>query len=603
MLHPQAAAQGFQINVRRVFSHQRLARPRVVLATRHGRGPVVENQHRAVPAVVHHVQQPGDARMHERRIADNRHDLLGFLFRQHLGKPHRIADPRAHTDTGIHVRNRRKHPERVTTDVPHHPHLEFLQNSVGGAVGTAGTKHRRARRNVLGRVGRRMRDPEDVAHTVRVQFPHLERRRFGLNIQPHRPQPGFQIRIEFLEDKNALEPGGKLPDLLFRQRVQHPQLQNRGLGQHFAHILIGHPGGHDPPFAVGPLRLRIDRRRLSPLRQFRGPFVDNHLTALGVSGNHDIFPRIAVQSHRTVQLNRFRRHDNTLAVADTRGHAQNHRRVKILADLQRLTHKLIGFLAVGGFKHRHLGERAVVAVVLLVLRAMHARVVRRHDHDPALGPGIGQGKKRIGGDVQPHVLHGHQNARAAKRGANPHLEGHLFVRRPLGVDFRMAGRDGFQNFRTRSPGVSRRQAHPPVQGAQGDRLVAGKKKFGRRGIRLLHCEKKSGFYRILHPVKVGTGCASPATPPSVCGGSYENLGEFAPMGVETPRLHTGRYQPAPLFFKTFLQGVAGSSRVKRRGDGLPVDEMFDLDSSALHMEDSRRSNFLRFSAPGRGKGQ
>ena len=63
------------------------------------------------------------------------------------------------------------------------------------------------------------------------------------------------------------------------------------------------------------------------------------------------------------------------AVRDARGGAQQHRRVELLGQLEGPGHEVVGLLAVGGLEHGDPGEGGEVAVVLLVLRGVHAGVV------------------------------------------------------------------------------------------------------------------------------------------------------------------------------------------------------------------------------------
>ncbi len=67
--------------------------------------------------------------------------------------------------------------------------------------------------------------------------------------------------------------------------------------------------------------------------------------------------------------------DDRGGVGDARGGAQEHRSVELLGEVEGGLDHLVGFLAVGGLEQRNLGELGVEAVVLLVLRAVHAGVV------------------------------------------------------------------------------------------------------------------------------------------------------------------------------------------------------------------------------------
>ncbi len=92
--------------------------------------------------------------------------------------------------------------------------------------------------------------------------------------------------------------------------------------------------------------------------------------------------------------------------------------------------ELLALLGVGRLQQGELGELGVVAIVLLVLGGVHFRVVSRNQDQAAVDAGVGEGEQRIRSHVDPHVLHGHQSAPAAERGADADFQGHLLVGRP-----------------------------------------------------------------------------------------------------------------------------------------------------------------------------
>ncbi len=59
-------------------------------------------------------------------------------------------------------------------------------------------------------------------------------------------------------------------------------------------------------------------------------------------------------------------------------------------------------------------KAAKVAVVLLVLRGVHAGVVGGDHHEAGVDAGESERHEGVGGDVQADVLHGDQGARAGK---------------------------------------------------------------------------------------------------------------------------------------------------------------------------------------------
>ena len=165
-----------------------------------------------------------------------------------------------------------------------------------------------------------------------------------------------------------------------------------------------------------------------------------------------------------------------LGVGDAGGGAQHDRRVELLAELEGEPGQLVGLLAVGGLQHGHLGEAGVVAVVLLVLGAVHARVVGADDHQAAPDAGDGGGEEGVGGHVQADVLHGDQGPHAGVGGAQRHLHGHLLVGRPLGVQVSVACY-GLQDLGAGGARIGGGHGHAGVVGAEGDGFVAGEQCF------------------------------------------------------------------------------------------------------------------------------
>ena len=70
------------------------------------------------------------------------------------------------------------------------------------------------------------------------------------------------------------------------------------------------------------------------------------------------------------------------------------------------------------------------------------------------------------------MLHADEGPGAGHRGADRHLDGHLLVGRPLGVDVVVLGQR-LQDLGAGRAGVGGGEAHAGLPGAAGDRLVAG----------------------------------------------------------------------------------------------------------------------------------
>ena len=166
-------------------------------------------------------------------------------------------------------------------------------------------------------------------------------------------------------------------------------------------------------------------------------------------------------------------------MAHAGGHAQQDRYIVLFGQLEGQLGHIQAFLRVGRFQHRYFGRFGVIAVILLVLGAEHAGLVRGDDDSAAVDPGIGKGEQRIGRHVQTNVLHGTDGAAAGNRRADGALQGHLFVGRPFRVDFFHLG-EVFQYLRTWSAGIGRGEMNAGLPGAPGDGLIAGEQSLGHR---------------------------------------------------------------------------------------------------------------------------
>src|SRR5690606_33836091 len=109
----------------------------------------------------------------------------------------------------------------------------------------------------------------------------------------------------------------------------------------------------------------------------------------------------------------------------------------------------------------------VMAVVLLVLRAVHAGVVGRDDDQGAGGADVAGREQRVGGDVQPDVLHGDDGAGASEAGPQRLLQGRLLVGPPLGVNVVLVTDDVLQYLGARGAGVGGSEGDARLPGAAG----------------------------------------------------------------------------------------------------------------------------------------
>ena len=168
-----------------------------------------------------------------------------------------------------------------------------------------------------------------------------------------------------------------------RDRPHHPQLRGRersGEPPH-PHVLVDHAAGDDPQGAGRPLDavVRMSRRtrptsRCAPRswgrRRARPPHGGHELPAGRAASVRPPHHRPAADRTAPPATTSATR---ALTVRKITGSSNCSLSTSADAD------EILGLLAVGGLQHRHLGEPGVVAVVLLVLRAEHARIVGRDD--------------------------------------------------------------------------------------------------------------------------------------------------------------------------------------------------------------------------------
>ena len=101
--------------------------------------------------------------------------------------------------------------------------------------------------------------------------------------------------------------------------------------------------------------------------------------------------------------------------------------------------KLQRLLGVRGLQHGHFGGNGIVPGVLLILGGKHSRVIGHTDDQTGLHPLVRDGEQGVGGHIQAHVLHAAGRPHASYRGPMGHLQGDLFIGRPLAVNLRIFG--------------------------------------------------------------------------------------------------------------------------------------------------------------------
>ena len=281
----------------------------------------------------------------------------------------------------------------------------------------------------------------------------------------------FHVRIELFDHVHRLDVGPELADQLDRQRVGHAQLEVRhGIAEHLAGVLIRHAAGDDADlFAAAVLGMII----LALVRQGQKFAVAlGHPVAVAHGhGGHVVELGAVLDVGNGVKGLALAQLDERFRVAHARRHAEHHGRVVALGDVEGVAEHVLGFLRVRRLQHGDLDERRVVAVVLLVLRAVHARIVGGDEDHAAVDAHVGVGEDRVGSHVQTDMLHRGHRAHAAHRRADRRLHGDFLVRRPFGVDFFVCSRV-FQDLRAGRARIGRSERHARLPGAARDGFVA-----------------------------------------------------------------------------------------------------------------------------------
>ena len=162
-----------------------------------------------------------------------------------------------------------------------------------------------------------------------------------------------------------------------------------------------------------------------------------------------------------------------LRVADPGGDAQQHGNFPTFGNFNRRQRKIIRFLRISRLEHRHAGSHGITAVVLLVLTRSHSGIVGRDHHQCAHDPRVSDTEQRIGRDIDPHVLHRDERARPGIGDADADFERDFFIRRPL--SFAANLREGFEDFRGGSSGITGAQRHATMFCRERDGCVAAEK--------------------------------------------------------------------------------------------------------------------------------
>ena len=172
-------------------------------------------------------------------------------------------------------------------------------------------------------------------------------------------------------------------------------------------------------------------------------------------------------------------------MADARGGTHDDRRAVALGQVERLLDHGEPLFGRGGVEHRHLGEIAETARVLLGLGGDGAGIVGDVEHEAALDAHVVEAHERVARHVEAHLLAGEQAARTGIRSAGEQLERRLLVGRPLHMHavraaLRMELGDHLDELGRRRAGISRHDAHARLERRRRERLVRHQEFLGHR---------------------------------------------------------------------------------------------------------------------------
>ena len=450
----------------------------VFLVAGHAGDAVIQHAGNHLSLVVNDLGSAGHTAVEEGGVAhDTKHLLVGYAFAlKRLGHAHTGGEATAHTHAHIHATQRRSGTQRITADIAgDHKVLVLGQGIEETTVGTTRAKRRRTGHRLCVHLHR----PGLRAENAFAQQLGIELIKSAGQFLAHALNAGgadllLHDGLQLLNDIELPHPGGKITDEIHGQRIGKTQLQERGvLRKHLFGVLIGHGGGNDAHLAAGHLHA-VDGAAVGVLFHAAQPLLHHRMVAIGIGRGTHIFTHIArirARGH-LFPLTQFHQR---LGVVHAGGGAEQNRGVKHFGNLTGHTDKVLALLAVCRLHHGNAGSAGIVAVILLILRRVHAGVVGCDDHIGSTGSHVGGGKQGIGRHVQSHVLHSAQGAHTGYCGTIGHLRGHLFIGCPLAVDILFILRRIFQDFGTGGAGIGRAKLNASLIDAPRNGLITRQK--------------------------------------------------------------------------------------------------------------------------------
>ncbi|OQC22708.1 MAG: hypothetical protein BWX71_02314 [Deltaproteobacteria bacterium ADurb.Bin072] len=195
------------------------------------------------------------------------------------------------------------------------------------------------------------------------------------------------------------------------------------------------------------------------------------MTSPRVCGQHHPLRRMTLEGRRLLRLNITELHD-AHGVRDPRGGPDHDGRSILLAYPEGLPGEVLRLLGAGRLEEGDLGEARIVPVVLFILGGKQFGVVCADEHDPSPHQGVRQSHQRVRGHVHADVLHDGQSPGPCVRSAHSHLEGHLLVGCPFGMDIRVLFHDRLEDLGAWRAGVCGSEGDARLPCPPCHRLVA-----------------------------------------------------------------------------------------------------------------------------------
>ncbi len=408
-----------------------------------------------------------------------------FLALERLEEPFPLADGGAHAEHRVH--RAQVEAQGVAADVAgvDGPGRGLFDGEKAGPVRTSGTKRRpTARRGE--QIGGGDFDPgelgEDRGHRLREQLAGGWDRSVG---SPPDPIPvgdlHFDHRHGLLDHQDRIEGLPNVADEIGMERKRLTDLK-KGEGFPPAQVVenfLGMGGHH----AGGQHGLLAGRAGIPENR--RGRLVAGDVLQLGFQGAMKLQTKFggrgpAGRVALKLGMDRGGRDGRGVhvlaAVADSRGRAKKDRHFEPFGQFKGHPGHLPGLPGRGGIEHRNPGQQGHHPAVLLRLGGMGTGIVGGNHHEAAPGAHVGGAHQRVGGHVEPHLLHAHRRPQAGNGRGVGDFEGDLFVHRPLDVGRKAESVPEIghrrQNLGRRGSGIGRRHRAAAFQQPAGEGFVA-----------------------------------------------------------------------------------------------------------------------------------